>query len=435
MEVYILHYHLNPGGVTRIVQSQIQAVQEYLPGYNISLILGHCSEPEIYEQKGIKVYINEKLNYLNFSPYSKEYLFSLYKQILQYLVDIVPEDAIIHTHNINLGKNPVLSYAIYSLAKKGIHILNHIHDFVEDRPENMDFMQRIIERGFDEPLREIMYPAFSNVTYAVLNSSDLSRLHHFNIEKNCTSLLPNPVFFRKGIDKKIENRINIRQNICAKLDINPGKKIVTYPVRAIRRKNIGEYILLATILKSDSSWLVTQPPKNPVEIEFYDKWKDFCLENGIRIFFEAGQKVDFEELIIASDYCFTTSIMEGFGMVFMEPWLLGTPIVGRDISYVTKDLKQYGMKFPLLYQNLYIHHDGTRIDFKDLEISGQMKTINKCLVSEEYADSIFRENKYLENIFNTIPDTLINKNQIVIKENFSLQKFAERLHGIYKRDY
>ena len=112
MKVYILHYHLNPGGVTRIVQSQIQAIQQYLPGFKISLILGHCSEPEVYERKGIKVYVNEKLHYLNFSTYSKEYLFTLYKQIFNYLADIVPENAIIHTHNINLDKNPVLSYAV-----------------------------------------------------------------------------------------------------------------------------------------------------------------------------------------------------------------------------------------------------------------------------------------------------------------------------------
>ena len=65
----------------------------------------------------------------------------------------------------------------------------------------------------------------------------------------------------------------------------------------------------------------------------YNQWINFCNGNEIDIVFEAGKKVNFEKLLRGTDFCITTSYKEGFGMVYLEPWLLDTPVVGRDIDF------------------------------------------------------------------------------------------------------
>ncbi len=58
----------------------------------------------------------------------------------------------------------------------------------------------------------------------------------------------------------------MKADIVTRLGLDPEKKIITYPVRAIRRKNIGEFILLAVLFEGTCQFNITQAPKNPVGI-------------------------------------------------------------------------------------------------------------------------------------------------------------------------
>ena len=142
--------------------------------------------------------------------------------------------------------------------------------------------------------------------------------------------------------ENIYDKTKAKTEICDQLNLEQNKLLITYPVRVIQRKNIGEFILLAALFNENANFVVTQPPQNPVEIERYKKWVDFCKKEKINVTFEAGTKVDFEKLLIASDFCITTSYNEGFGMVYLEPWLLNTPVVGRDIDFISKDFRADG---------------------------------------------------------------------------------------------
>ncbi len=221
--------------------------------------------------------------------------------------------------------------------------------------------------------------------------------------------------------------------MAEKLSIDSSKKIVTYPVRVIKRKNIGEFILFAALYSNMANWIVTQPPKNPLEIEDYESWKEFCYDNEIDIAFEAGTKVDFEELILGSDFCITTSIREGFGMAYLEPWLMGTPVIGRNIDYVTTDIKNSGILFPLLYDKLLVSDPSGNIDFKELTICEQKNLIQEIIHDECKRDSLFISNPFLTNFLDEISEEVIKKNRQVIQEKYSLEKYGERLNEIYQR--
>lgn len=425
MKLIIFHYHLNPGGVTRIIESQLETLRHGKKSFETIVLTGGCDHVAKYEQLGAQVVVDPDLNYL--LPEQNNYV-KKFEAIDKKLRSICSKEDILHFHNLNLGKNPLVTLAISKMAQEGYRVLNHAHDFSEDRPLNHAFLRDIIEEHFGEKMCKVMYPDLPNYRFAVLNGFDLKRLKTYGVEPGRCSLLPNPVVFASEAPTGTPG--DWRKEVCKDLTLDGSKRIVTYPVRVIRRKNIGEFILLAALFREDANWVVTQPPKNPVEIEPYEKWKVFCKEKNINIVWEAGTKTDFEKLLRISDFCLTTSIQEGFGMVFMEPWLLGTPVVGRDIPMVTSDLKASGVQFPLLYDKLVVNDNKNLHEF---DMNEQMQVISAIVSSELNKNEILKNNPYLLDLLNHVNNTLIKKNNRVILDTYSLENYGLKLYGLYRR--
>jgi len=426
--IVIIHHHLNPGGVTRIIESQIKSLTDYFPSARILVITGHCEFPEEIISLGAEILIHEKLNYL---PEENADLENEYQKLLNFLNGILKKDDVVHIHNLNLGKNPLFTLAISEFAYRGFNILNHAHDFAEDRPVNLQLLESIIGDTFKKELSKVLYPDLPNCLHATLNSFDKRRLSNYGIQENNIFLLPNPVSL--GHPVKDVLAAELKKKICLQLNLDPEKKLVTYPVRVIRRKNIGEYILLAMLLSDTATWLVTQPPKNPIEIIPYNQWKNFCKKEKIDVVFEAGTKVDFEELIQASDCCVTTSIKEGFGMVYLEPWLFNTPVVGRDLPQITEDIKNSGIEFPLLYEAFRIPFQNRIVDFSSLSESEQQAVIVNIIEDKTARNAVLTENSFIRKLLNFNPGNTIEKNRSIIITEYSLLNYAKRLEKIYQK--
>lgn len=425
MHIVIAHSHLNPGGVTRIIESQIDS----LPNDEITVIVGSCADPEKMTKKGAALHILEGLNYLENRKYSdKEVMLQLHRIHNQIKSRLKPH-SILHFHNLNLGKNPIVTYAVYLLAKDGVRVFNHAHDFAEDRPANYQFLKEILNDNFLQKLNEVLYPKLPNYQYGVLNSFDLERLISYGVEHDRIEWLPNPVTFNSK--ENIYDKTKAKTEICDQLNLEQNKLLITYPVRVIQRKNIGEFILLAALFNENANFVVTQPPQNPVEIERYKKWVDFCKKEKINVTFEAGTKVDFEKLLIASDFCITTSYKEGFGMVYLEPWLLNTPVVGRDIDFISKDFRADGFEFPALYDQ--IKSPDLNKDFKEISMEEQMKQIASVKNNFTFKAQYFEQNPVLSLLFKKVDETIFQKNVSIIKNNYSLKGYGIKLHKRYKK--
>ena len=427
MYINILHYHLNPGGVTRIIESQIKSLKKNNPETGIRVICGHCPVPANIEEYGAELIIRDEFNYLT----SDEAIEEKYNLITAFLKDTISKEDIIHFHNLNLGKNPLLTLAVSNLAVEGYKVVNHAHDFAEDREENYNLLKQIIKERFNKNLKSVLYPDISNYFYVVLNSSDLERLKEYGVPAHRRFLLPNPVVVNKT--EHPESKEKVRQDILSQLGLNNNKKIIIYPVRVIRRKNIGEFILLSVIFNKYFHWFVTQAPKNPVEIVDYEKWKQFCTDNSIPVLFEVGTKINFEKLMLASEFCITTSIKEGFGMAYLEPWLMNVPVVGRNIKNITGDLKNSGIQFLRLYNQITVMWNNKQIDFKDLRINEQMDVILGIKNNEHVKDEFLRLNPFLETLFDTFPSEITVNNKRVLEKEYSLEKYGEKLNGIYQK--
>ena len=430
MKITILHHHLNPGGVTRIIRSQVGSLRKRFPGTEIRVITGKAADNDYFTDTGVEVIENHDLGYILGQDLTPEQTRELFNRIKRYLKEHIGTDSIIHVHNLNLGKNPVLTVALSEMTTAGYRLFNHCHDFAEDRPANIGYMKKIIQGHFGKKLQSVMYPDRPEYHFGTINAFDRERIIGMGVDPERVDHLPNPVHFDKEIDM---HKSEAKKEICNQLDIDASKPLVTYPVRVISRKNIGEMILLATVFENAANWLVTQPPKNPSEIVHYEKWVDFCRLENIPITFEAGNKVDFEKLLVATDVCISTSLREGFGMVFLEPWLFNTPVMGRNIDYVTKDLIDSGVEFPLLYNEINVLVDDTIMDFGELNPQQQQNFIHKIRQDQPKKKKVKEMNPRLAVIFEPVSETMIRRNKQTIQKQYSLDNYALRLNGIYRK--
>lgn len=421
---------MKKGGVTRIIELQIKSL--LAAGFkkeNIKILCGHL--PKQNKIDGIEIIVEKELDYLYREETEDLILHEHLIKLSNLLRKSIGKNDIIHVHNYGLGKNPIFTIAISQMINDGYRVLNHCHDFAEDRPANMDYLEAIIKDHFNLPIVDILYPIRKYLIYGVINRSDRERLYESGIPENDICYLPNPVDSLEFEPFSLCKNKH-RDSICKIFNLDQDDVIITYPVRVIRRKNIEELLLLSILFKEKVKFIVTLPPENPIEIEYYQYWKGFSLEHDLPVIFDASSKIDFRKLIAGSDFCITTSVMEGFGMTFLEPWLTNTPVIGRDIPFVTNDFREIGLIFTSLYKNIIIKNMNGK-DFKDLNREEATKTLLDLIDSGKNREIILKENPEIETLINKESIKYITKNKGIIIENYSILNYGKKLNEIYKR--
>ena len=469
MKIIIIHHHLNPGGVSRIIEMQSKMLSK-TSNLHIKLITGKSLIPSWVKQSNLSIKQNKLLDYLNPTIKSKKTLQQLYTQTIAFLKKEIPKGSIIHIHNPNLGKNPLLMLALHQFCLNNYQIIKHIHDFCEDlRSELYQNQKLIIQKIFKQPLAEVMYPNRSNLFYITINSRDTTLLKKMNILKKQIFYLPNAIYFEKQNSKSFPLS---KKNFLKKLNLDIQKPLIVYPVRGIRRKNIGEFILMATLLKKSAQFALSLAPENPIEKITYNTWLRFSKKHKLPIKYNIGQLVSFENLMHIANKVMTTSVCEGFGMVFLEPWQYNLNLCGRDLPEITIDIKKKGLKQLFLYkhfwipnqdpvetstlkneyQKLYtkIYHDfslpipnnlekiienskckGSYLDFANLSIKMQMEIIEKVITSKPYALTISKKNnKILKKILNFKNN---ENNKKIITQLYTPTHYLNQLIQIYKK--
>jgi hypothetical protein len=103
MRIVFLHYHLNPGGVTSIIGSQIRALRIMDPAIHVKVICGNNSVSTMIS--GIEAITDESLNYMPAERLGEISAGDVIRIVKFIKVHLTKED-ILHCHNVNLGKNP-----------------------------------------------------------------------------------------------------------------------------------------------------------------------------------------------------------------------------------------------------------------------------------------------------------------------------------------
>lgn len=329
MRIAIVHYHLRPGGVARVVAHALSALRE-VPDLQVCVLAsGEIDRFTYPERVGIVsglAYSDEGVDLTRLETDLREKASSLLGG---------PPD-LWHVHNHSLGKNPSYHRLVMNLAKEGEALLLQIHDFAEDgRPGNYALL-----RDGGEPLESCLYPCGGRVHYAVLNGRDRSILAEAGVPQGLLHFLPNSV------------DLALKETEAMHDESLEGKRLLLYPTRSIRRKNLGELLLWSTQAGTDDIFGVTLPPENAEALRVYDRWKVLANRYDLPIRFELGKMFSFDALLQGAERVMTTSVAEGFGLAYLESWLIPRPISGRDLPEITDDFKREGLRLPGLYDIL-----------------------------------------------------------------------------------
>lgn len=327
MTVAILHYHLRRGGVTRVIESQSRSLSQAGVTHVVAAgtpyeggeDLPACHVPD--------------LDYRS-APGGLEArdLLARTESALAARLGAPPD--LWHIHNHSLGKNRVVSEMASLLADRGTPVLLQVHDFSEDgRPANYEALD-----GFDR-----LYPITSHVHYAFINSRDRTLLLEAGLPRSQCHLLPNAITPPSMAP-----------------EVPSSAPTVLYPVRGIRRKNLGELCLMAALAPEGCTFGVSLNPENPEWQPIHDRWEHFAKEHRLPVRLGVvghtppapGVAPSFENWLAHSTHLVTTSIAEGFGLAFLEPIGLGKPLFGRDLADITQDFKSRGIALGTLYQHI-----------------------------------------------------------------------------------
>jgi len=348
MRIAIVHYHLRPGGVARVIQHAVSALRG--SRCQVAVLTGYSPDAENFLPG--EVHIVPGLNYprTGTSGQTSALLVKTLEATARKALGGGPD--IWHFHNHTLGKNTALSQVVYHMASRGQKLLLQIHDFPEDgRPDNYQTLMKAMGKGRPEILASRLYPQADHVHYATGNSRDRGFLCHAGMPESQVHFLPHAVNLGST-------------EAFTKTPVGEAGRLFIYPTRAIRRKNMGEFLLWATIANPGDRFAATLAPTNPADQSFYQQWVALVKRLKLPVAFEIGRStaLSFPALLSSATAIVTTSVAEGFGLAFLEPWLVGRPLAGRDLPEITNDFKKHFVRLEGLYRHLLIPCDWIDLD-------------------------------------------------------------------------
>ena len=446
MKIAIVHYHLQPGGVTRVIENTLQAWEENGTEIEAVALSGRAYPGDRLPDTRVV----QGLDYT--SPRDAVDPRVLTERLRASAKDALGQTPDLwHIHNHSLGKNPSLTAAVSLLAESGERILLHPHDFAEDgRPGNYLSLSEVYQRA---------YPTGHTIHYAALNQRDRGFLAHMLKDSSSrVHLLANAVPPSTPFSESQEEKI---------LDL--PENLLLYPVRAVRRKNLGELALLASS-HQDFHFANSLGPTNPEFTPVFEDWKQFGKELELPLTYGLGEHTDasFPEMVGHAQSILSVSVAEGFGLGFLEPWTFGKGLCGRNLPDITSDFAELGVSLANLYDRLpipldcipsvsqvretiqsalaqfYLDYqeelpeDGTEIAFKSmvendcidfgrLDERNQRGIIRSVAQSPELQQGI-QKHSGLE----VLSGEIIDRNRQAVTEQFSLSSYAERTLNIYQ---
>lgn len=317
MKIAFIHYHLKTGGVTTVLRQQLAAVHKDLETLVITGVLPETPFPVDIIQIPQLAYSTIYKHAVNPEAVADAIVSAIHTRFNG------PCD-VLHVHNPTLAKNKRFLKVLTALQRKGLNLLLQIHDFAEDGRPSAYFAEE--------------YPV--DCHYCVINYRDYDVLLRAGLNKEGLHRLPNTVNSHPKTPQPV-----------------PPKPMVLYPIRAIRRKNIGEAVLLSLFFKNQEFLAFTLPPNSPMDIKSYNAWKTFVKDYHFNVEFDKGLSDNFISLMRSARWLITTSITEGFGFSFLEPWLFEKLLWGRKIADICQDFETNGIQLDHLYSRLNVSLD------------------------------------------------------------------------------
>jgi len=455
MKIAFVHYTIGEkDGVNSVIHSNIESLLKQFSRLRITLV-------GVIKKKPIR---SKRVDYIDFpeldiSPlkkelFSKEDVFDYMRsgeRIYQKLDSLLNNYNVVIIENPNLGIHPAATYGFYRFAKKNEQslkkrkVLFRIHDFAEDRRGNFTDILKFEGRESSPYWHKIIFPLRRNLSYIVINSTDIRKLKgHGLFEEAKVFYIPNPVDMDIKYDD-INTSMKLRKLLIRKERMNKDALIIYYPVRIVPRKNVEEAIFLTIyfqyFFKRQFHLLLSLKTDLPEGIEYASKIEDFVKKHKLPVtvglnnyvalkrIHKKGNLVKYGvgDVYNICDKVITTSLLEGFGMFFIESWFFDKAILGRDLPLITPDFKAKGINLEHLYYTLFINNK----DYKSYDQKEKFGFILK-LRDKKFREDFHNENRHsVHGILRFFdPDyekSIIENNKKQVIKNFSSEAIARKI--------
>jgi glycosyltransferase involved in cell wall biosynthesis len=436
VKVALVHYHLRRGGVTTVLYRQAEVLRS--AGEEVLIIAGETP----FEDRGFPFALVETLAY--YRPADTGMIPGEAEELARALVAAMDRHwgraaDIIHVHNPLILKNILLIPALQSLVLRGFTLLLQNHDLAED------FRPDVYTAKWEYP---------ENCHYAVINRRDYSYLKRAGLKEEGLHLIPNEV---------------------VPIGAAPGleRKRYLYPVRGIRRKNVGEALLISFFVPRGRTVALTLPPVGR-DGGIYRRWMETAAELGLPVEFDLGLSLSLPELFGSAFCALSTSVKEGFGFSFLEPWTAGRALFGRRVDCACGDFEEAGLRFDTLYRSIEIPQvyispallrakmekairdvygsfgvgissrvlkmidddlsSGTTVDFGRLDEELQISLIRIMAKNPVVLRDVVSVNPFLRDLADWQPDgDLIRSNDDVIRLVYGRERMAKILLDMYRK--
>jgi glycosyltransferase involved in cell wall biosynthesis len=329
----LVHYHLRPGGVARVIDSLSRALTRR--GHPHVIL---CGDPA-GAANDLPVRSIPGLDYPAPEIAPARLHRALTRAAAAAFPGTPPNTLCWHFHNPMLGKNPALTVAVARLAEDRRALILQHHDFAEDgRPAQWQELARL----------PTIYPTAPRILHATVNTRDRDHLIAAGFPAEQTALFANPVESPTA-------------RPADEITDDAGEPLVFLPARGIRRKNLGELLLLAALAPGPTRFAVSRAPDRTSGARaIHDHWRTLADELGLGIEFAVsdrrpprpGESADFDSWCRAATHFLSCAVAEGFGYTFFEGPARGLPVFGRCPPAIAADLPA-ALRAPL-YRRLEI---------------------------------------------------------------------------------
>lgn len=361
MRLVIVHFHLRPGGVRRIIELAAPFLAERFQAAPFSVTLATGEAPETAWLAGfqrslpqipVEVFYDQALAY----PDSQERGRTPGPRGLKAAFDRLfhnANDTVVWCHNPSVGRNLALSRELVrSASARKIPVVLHHHDWwFDNRWGHWPGIQKAGFRTFQQALKA-SFPAGPGLCHIAINAEDARAL-----EQCCPGAvqwMPNLAIRPPSVSRS--QIVATRRWLHTRAEV-PKAPVWLAPCRLLRRKNLAESLLLTRWLAPEA-WLVTTGgPSSPQEFAYADALQAAASQHHwpLRLGCLAGVETpSVPELLAASDAVIITSILEGFGLPFLEAAAAQRPLIARELPNIAPDLHQFGFRFPQQYPEVWI---------------------------------------------------------------------------------
>lgn len=365
MRLIVLHYHLRPGGIRRIIERATPhlARDSGLRIERVTLATGEAAGNQWHVDFAaslapvpVECRVERAFRYFAGQRLTAAKLRRQIVTALKQLLAGPPGETIVWAHNLGLARNPVLAQELARLcAARGVRLVAHHHDWwFDNRWQRWPELRRAGFRTLGAAADAVL-AGDSHVRHVAINSVDARVLRRgFNGRAgwlpNLTerSELPGPAAVKRA-----------RAWLSRRLG-DGDAPVWLVPCRLLRRKNISEALLLTRWLRPEA-WLVTTGAVSSEDEVAYSRRLAAAARRRrwrLRLGVLAGDspaKPSVAELLAVSEVVLLTSIQEGFGLPFLEAVTARRPLIARSLPNIAPDLAQFGFRFPQLYEDVQIH--------------------------------------------------------------------------------